>query len=66
MQRENCPYANSSTIKPTWTDLGSNTGLRDEIPANSRLRLGTAVARIPFYLKSICRFYEKAEGLFCT
>jgi hypothetical protein len=37
-----CPSATLSTTNPTWTDPGSNPGLRDERPANNRLSHGTA------------------------
>ena len=37
-----CPSATLSTTNPTWTDPGSNPGLRGERPATSRLSHGTA------------------------
>jgi hypothetical protein len=37
-----CPSASLSTTNPTWTDPGSNTGLRGERPAPNRLNHGTA------------------------
>jgi hypothetical protein len=37
-----CPSATLSTTNPTWTDLGSNPGLRGERPATNRLSHGTA------------------------
>ena len=37
-----CPSATLSTINPTWTDQGSNQGLRGERPATNRLSHGTA------------------------
>jgi hypothetical protein len=40
--RKTCPSATLSTINPTWTDLGSNPGLRSERPATNRLSHGTA------------------------
>jgi hypothetical protein len=40
---KNCPIAALSTTNPTWTDPGSNTGLRGERPANNRLSHGTAL-----------------------
>jgi hypothetical protein len=33
-----------STINPTWTESGSNPGLRSERPATNRLSHGTANA----------------------
>jgi hypothetical protein len=36
------PSAILSTINSTWTDPGSNTGLRGERPASNRLSHGTA------------------------
>jgi hypothetical protein len=38
-----CPSATLSTTNPTWTDPGSNPGLRDEIPATNRLSHGAAL-----------------------
>jgi hypothetical protein len=37
-----CPSATLSTTNPTWTDQGSNPGLRDGRPATNRLSHGTA------------------------
>jgi hypothetical protein len=37
------PSATLSTTNPTWTDLGSNPGLRGGTPANNRLSHGTAI-----------------------
>jgi hypothetical protein len=37
-----CPSATLSTTNPTWTDSGSNPGLRGERPATDRLSHGTA------------------------
>jgi hypothetical protein len=37
-----CPSATLSAINPTWTDQGSNPGLRGERPATNRLSHGTA------------------------
>jgi hypothetical protein len=37
-----CPIATLSTTNPTWTDPGSNLGLRGERPATNRLSHGTA------------------------
>jgi hypothetical protein len=41
-QGETCPSATLFTINPTWTDPGSNPGLRGERPATNRLSYGTA------------------------
>jgi hypothetical protein len=64
MQRENCPIADSSATKPTWTDLGSNTGLRDDRPTNSRLRRGTAGTRILFTSKVYADFMRRQKPAF--
>jgi hypothetical protein len=40
--KETCPSVTLSTITPTWTDQGSNTGPRCERPATNRLSHGTA------------------------
>jgi hypothetical protein len=37
-----CLSATLSTTNPTWTDPGSNPGLRGERPANNSLSHGTA------------------------
>jgi hypothetical protein len=39
---EPCPSATLSTPNPTWTDPGSNPGLRGGRPATNRLNHGTA------------------------
>jgi hypothetical protein len=39
---ETCPSVTLSTTNPTWTDPGSNTGLRGGRPAANRLSNGTA------------------------
>jgi hypothetical protein len=41
-RRKTCPSATLSTKNPTWSDLGSNPGLRGERPATNRLSHGTA------------------------
>jgi hypothetical protein len=38
-----CPSATLSTTNPTWTDPGSNPGLRRGRPAANRLSHGTAL-----------------------
>jgi hypothetical protein len=42
-RRKTCPSATLSTTNPTWTDPGSNPGLRGERPAANSLSHGTAV-----------------------
>jgi hypothetical protein len=37
-----CPSATLSTTNPTWTDPGSNPGVRVGRPATNRLSHGTA------------------------
>jgi hypothetical protein len=37
-----CPSATLSTTNPTWTDPGSNPGLRGGRPVTNRLSHGTA------------------------
>jgi hypothetical protein len=37
-----CPSATLSTTNPTWTNSGSNPGLRSEMSATMRLSHGTA------------------------
>jgi hypothetical protein len=43
-REKTCPSATLSTTNPTWTDPGSNSGLRGERPATNRLSHGTAQA----------------------
>ena len=38
--------ATLSTTNPTWTDPGSNPGLRGERPATNRLSHGTAFYKV--------------------
>jgi hypothetical protein len=38
-----CPSATLSTTNPTWTDLGSNPGLRGRRPAANHMSHGTAL-----------------------
>jgi hypothetical protein len=40
---ETCPSTTLSTTNPTWTDPGSNPGLRGERSATNRLSHGTAL-----------------------
>jgi hypothetical protein len=47
-----CSSATLSTTNPTWTDPGSNTGLRDGRPAANRPSHGTAYTRCNISLKS--------------
>jgi hypothetical protein len=39
-----CPNSTLSITNPTWTDPGSNLGLRRERPATNRLSHGTAIS----------------------
>jgi hypothetical protein len=48
--RKTSPSATLSTTNPTWTDPGSNPGLRNEKPATNRLSHGTALVNI------LCRY----------
>jgi hypothetical protein len=41
-RKKTCPSATLSTTNPTWTDPGSNPGLRSERPETNRLSHGTA------------------------
>jgi hypothetical protein len=69
--RKTCPTATLSTTNPTWTDSGSNPGLRGERPATNGLSHGTAVSvtfscrRIYFQvylLSSAVRLHAVARG----
>jgi hypothetical protein len=52
-----CPSTTLSTTNPTWTDQGSDSGLRGERPANDRLNHGTAnTLSLPkVTTKSLCK-----------
>jgi len=54
--RKTCPSATLSTINLTWTDLGSNPGLRGERPATNRLSLTTAYSKMQINLNYIWSF----------
>jgi hypothetical protein len=41
-EKKNCPSTTLSITNPTWTDPGSNPGLRGESPGTNRLSPGTA------------------------
>jgi hypothetical protein len=50
-RRKTSPSTTLSTINPTWTDPGSNPGLRGGKPVANRLSHGTAIFRhvnLPF------------------
>jgi hypothetical protein len=44
-QGKTCPSATLSTTNPTWTEPGSNPGLRGGRPATNCLSHGTALTR---------------------
>jgi hypothetical protein len=50
-RRKTCPSATLSTTNLTWTDLGSNPGLRGERPATNRLSHGTVIVTWLVYIK---------------
>jgi hypothetical protein len=47
-RRKTCSSATLSTTNPTWTDPGSNPGLRGERPAANRQSHGTTLVSISF------------------
>ena len=49
-----CPSATLSTINLTWTDTGSNPGLRGERPATNRLSHGTALLTASYRTNVSC------------
>jgi hypothetical protein len=59
-RRKTCPSATLSTTNLTWTDPGSNPGLRGERPATNRLSHGTAQIRTLLCVKET----EVATGRF--
>jgi hypothetical protein len=53
-----CPSATLSTTNTTWTDLGSNPGLRGGRPATNRLSHGTA----PVFAPSPCPVLKSTKN----
>jgi hypothetical protein len=51
-RRKTCLSATLSTTNPTWTDQGSNLGLRGDRPATNRLSHGTANCNIMAYINN--------------
>jgi hypothetical protein len=51
-----CSRATLSTTNPTWTDPGSNPGLRDGRPAANRLSYGTA--HIETLMSQVVSFFK--------
>jgi hypothetical protein len=47
--RKTCPSVTLSTTNPTWTEPGSNPGLRGGRPATNRLSLGTAYVSVSIW-----------------
>jgi hypothetical protein len=62
-RRETCPSATLSTTNPTWTDSGSNPGLRGEKPATNRLSHGTAQARFTPAATAISTLKYRGENV---
>jgi hypothetical protein len=58
-----CPSATLSTTNPTWTDAGSNPGLRGERPATNRLSHGTALRQCSFRSVVHCVETEREKRL---
>jgi hypothetical protein len=56
-RRKICPSSTLSTTIPTWTDPGSNLGLRGERPSTNRLSHGMALCSGYF------RQFEPGTGL---
>jgi hypothetical protein len=60
-----CHSATLSTTNPTWTDPGSNPGLRGERPATNRLSHGTAYSftyrMLGFFYLFLCNHLAKCS-----
>jgi hypothetical protein len=56
---QTCPSATFSTTNPTWTDLGSNPGLRGGRPAANRLSHVTGM----FYITNGSLFIMQTTGV---
>jgi hypothetical protein len=62
-----CPSATLSTTNPTWTDLGSNSGLRGERQATKRLSYGTALFKIYCLVYTLCLYVTAVQAyLLCV
>jgi hypothetical protein len=60
IRRQTCPSATLSTTNVTWTDPGSNPGLRGERPATNRLSHGTALSLKQF------KFHDRINVCACA
>ena len=56
MRRKTCPSAILFTKNLTWTEVGSKSGPRREMPANSCLSLSTTRSKRVAHLNNISRF----------
>jgi hypothetical protein len=56
-----CPSATLSTTNLTWTDLGSNPGLRGERPATNRLSHGKV--KVKFSLEEAMKAHRESRGV---
>jgi hypothetical protein len=56
-----CPSAALTTTNPTWTDPGSNPGLRVERPATNCLSHGTAKEDSETLFFLVFQFYNLTE-----
>jgi hypothetical protein len=53
-----CTSATLSTINPTWTDPGSNPGLRGGRPATNRLSHGTALSLLSLLVSMFATYFQ--------
>jgi hypothetical protein len=61
-----CPSAILSTTNPTWTDLGSNPGLRGGRPAAKRLSYGTVLdSSVGNHIDSSTRYNFLTNVCYC-
>jgi hypothetical protein len=60
-RRKTCP---SATTNPTWTDPGSNPGLRSGRPATKRLSHGTAVMAVKISMQGLNCYKITEQYLF--
>jgi hypothetical protein len=58
-RRETCHSTTLSTTNPTWTDPGSNPGLRCERPATNRLSHGTVCILLCMKLCCLAEILQK-------
>jgi hypothetical protein len=63
---KSCPSVTLSTTNLTWTDPGSNPGLRGGRSATNRLSHGTAIGLVLAYNVSVSSYMEQYNDILST